>query len=109
MANTPNGATLKAEELEGTNVEVGASSGASIEEHGRPVKVDEDASGGGDVENDEASFLEALQERGAGPMMDETRDSLSLMVKELVKWNVDPEILFYMVGMAPDQTYDIAA
>ncbi|MHB1110582.1 MAG: hypothetical protein ACYCZU_09740 [Devosia sp.] len=56
---------------------------------------------------DEASFLEALQERGAGPMMDETRDSLSLMVKELVKWNVDPEILFYMVGMAPDQTYDI--
>jgi hypothetical protein len=56
---------------------------------------------------DEASFLEALETRGAREMMGESRDSLSLMVKELVKWNVDPEILFHMVGMGPDQTYDI--
>jgi hypothetical protein len=29
------------------------------------------------------------------------------MVKELVKWNVDPEVLFKMVGMGPDETYDL--
>jgi hypothetical protein len=58
---------------------------------------------------DEASFMEALQVRGAGEMMTESRDSLAVMVRELVKWNVDPEILSYMVGMAPERTYDIVA
>lgn len=56
---------------------------------------------------DEASFLQALEERGAGELMGESRDSLSLMVRELVKWNVDPEIIHYMLGRGPDQTYDI--
>jgi len=56
---------------------------------------------------DEASFLEALEQRGAGEMMTESRDSLSRMVRELVKWNVDPEIIHYMMGMGPDRTYDI--
>jgi hypothetical protein len=56
---------------------------------------------------DEASFLEALEQRGPREMMGESRDSLALMVKELVKWNVDPEVLFKMVGMGPDQTYDV--
>lgn len=58
---------------------------------------------------DEASFLEALEVRGAGEMMTEGRNSLAVMVRELVKWNVDPEILSYMVGMAPERTYDIVA
>ena len=30
----------------------------------------------------------------------DTRDSLALMVKELVRWNVDPEVLFRMVRNA---------
>jgi len=58
---------------------------------------------------DEASFLQALEERGPGELMGESRDSLSIMVRELVKWNVDPEILSYMVGMGPNQTYDVVA
>lgn len=37
----------------------------------------------------------------------QTRDSLAIMVKELVKWNVDPEVIFKMVGMGPDQSYDL--
>lgn len=57
---------------------------------------------------DEASFLQALEERGASELMGENRDALSRMVKELVKWNVDPEIIHYMLGKGPDQTYDIA-
>ena len=58
---------------------------------------------------DEASFLQALTDRGAMEAQGETRDSLALMVKELVKWNVDPEVLFYMVGMGPDETYNLLA
>lgn len=56
---------------------------------------------------DEASFLEALEQRGASELMGESRTSLSLMVRELVKWNVDPEIIHYMLGKGPDETYDI--
>lgn len=58
---------------------------------------------------DEASFLQALEERGANELIGENRDALSRMVKELVKWNVDPEIIHYMLGMGPDKTYDIVA
>lgn len=56
---------------------------------------------------DEASFTDALKERGAMAMQGQTRDSLALMVKELVKWNVDPEVIFRMVGMGPDETYNL--
>jgi len=55
----------------------------------------------------EDAFLAALEERGAMATQGDTRDSLALMVKELVRWNVDPEVLFRMVGMGPDQTYDL--
>lgn len=55
----------------------------------------------------EEAFLSAINERGAMDAQGQTRDSLALMVKELVKFNVDPEVLFYMVGMGPDETYDI--
>ena len=56
---------------------------------------------------DEDSFLSAIDQRGAMGAQGQTRDSLALMVKELVKWNVDPEVLFKMVGMGPDETYDL--
>ena len=59
--------------------------------------------------SDENSFLQALSDRGAMAAQGDTRNSLALMVKELVKWNVDPEVLFYMVGMGPDDTYDLKA
>lgn len=49
----------------------------------------------------------ALAERSPTEIMGESRSALSLMVKELVKWNVDPEIVFYMVDMGPQQTYDL--
>ncbi|HEY9009833.1 MAG TPA: hypothetical protein VIN06_02340 [Devosia sp.] len=58
---------------------------------------------------DEASFLQALEERGATEIMSESRDSLALMVQELVKWNVDPEILSYMVGKGPNDLYNVLA
>lgn len=56
---------------------------------------------------DEETLRAALEERSPTEIMGESRSSLSLMVKELVKWNVDPEIVFYMVDMGPDQTYDL--
>jgi hypothetical protein len=56
---------------------------------------------------DEDAFLSAIYQRGAMGAQGQTRDSLALMVKELVKWNVDPEVLFKMVGMGPDETYDL--
>ena len=58
---------------------------------------------------DENAFLQALNDRGAMAAQGDTRNSLALMVKELVKWNVDPEVLFYMVGMGPDDTYNLRA
>jgi len=56
---------------------------------------------------DEQSFTNAINERGAMATQGQTRDSLATMVKELVKWNVDPEVIFKMVGMGPDETYDL--
>jgi hypothetical protein len=56
---------------------------------------------------DEEAFTNALNERGAMAMQGQTRDSLARMVKELVKWNVDPEVIFKMVGMGPDETYNL--
>lgn len=56
---------------------------------------------------DEASFRAAVEANGGMAAQGQTRDALSLMVKELVRWNVDPEVIFHMVGMGPDQTYDL--
>ena len=56
---------------------------------------------------DEETLRAALEERSPTEIMGESRSSLSLMVKELVKWNVDPEIVFYMVDMGPEQTYNL--
>ena len=58
---------------------------------------------------DEASLRAALEARSATQVLGESRNSLSLMVKELIKWNVDPEIVHYMLNMGPDQTYNVVA
>jgi hypothetical protein len=55
----------------------------------------------------EDSLRAALEERSPSELMAESRDALSLMVKELVKWNVDPEIIHYMLNMGPDQLYEV--
>lgn len=56
---------------------------------------------------DEDSFRAAVEANGGMAAQGQTRDSLALMVKELVKWNVDPEVIFKMVGMGPDESYDL--
>lgn len=56
---------------------------------------------------DEDTLRAALEERSPSEVLGFSRSNISLMVKELVKWNVDPEIVFYMVDMGPDQTYDL--
>jgi len=58
---------------------------------------------------DEENFTNAMKERGAMAVQGDTRNSLAVMVKELVKWNMDPEVLFYMVNMGPDETYNLVA
>ena len=55
----------------------------------------------------EEALRSALSQRSAEVVLGESRDSLSLMVKELVKWNIDPEIMHYLVNMGPAQTYNI--
>lgn len=56
---------------------------------------------------DEESFTNALKERGAMAAQGDTRDSLALMVKELVKWNVDPIVMYQMMGKGPDESFDL--
>lgn len=53
----------------------------------------------------EESIRSALLERSPGDLLAESRGSLSLMVKELVRWNVDPEIIHHMVNQGPDDLY----
>lgn len=55
----------------------------------------------------EEDILAALEARGTGYVMDENRNALSLMVRELVQWNVDPEIIHEMVSKGPSETYDV--
>lgn len=55
----------------------------------------------------EEAFLSALEQRGAMAAQGDTRNSLALMVKELVRWNVDPEVMFYMIGMGPQESYNL--
>jgi hypothetical protein len=54
---------------------------------------------------DEAAIRQALLDRTPGDLLHESRGALSLMVKELVKWNVDPEIIHHMVDQGPDAFY----
>lgn len=50
---------------------------------------------------------EVLAERSPRFALDVTRDGLSLMVQELMRWNVDPEIVHQLLGMGPDQLYTL--
>ena len=56
---------------------------------------------------DEETLRAALEERAPTEVMGVNRNLISIMVKELVRWNVDPEIIFWMVDMGPQQTYDV--
>ncbi|ODT80199.1 MAG: hypothetical protein ABS76_17285 [Pelagibacterium sp. SCN 64-44] len=44
---------------------------------------------------------------GLDTVLGASRDDISLMVRELVNWNVDENVLGYIVSMGPDETYDI--
>lgn len=55
----------------------------------------------------EESLRSALEQRSPSELMAENRDAMSIMVKELVKWNVDPEIMHHMLNMGPDQLYTV--
>lgn len=56
---------------------------------------------------DAADFAKALEQEGGLQVQGYTRDDLSLMVAELVKWNVDPEIMSQFINKGPDQTYNL--
>ena len=44
---------------------------------------------------------------GLDTVLGASRDDISLMVRELVNWNVDANVLGYVVSMGPEETYDI--
>lgn len=44
---------------------------------------------------------------GLDEVLGASRDDISLMVRQLVSWNVDENVLGYIVSMGPDQTYDV--
>ncbi len=48
-----------------------------------------------------------VAEFGLDTVLGASRDDISLMVRELVNWNVDANVLSYIVSMGPDETYDI--
>ena len=56
---------------------------------------------------DEDALRAALEARSASEVLGESRNSMSLMVKELVKWNIDPEIMHYMLNMGPQDLYNV--
>ncbi len=44
---------------------------------------------------------------GMDAVLGASREDIALMVEQLVDWNVDPNILGYVVSMGPDQSYDV--
>jgi hypothetical protein len=48
-----------------------------------------------------------VAEFGLDEVLGASRDDISLMVRQLVSWNVDENVLGYIVSMGPDQTYDV--
>lgn len=44
---------------------------------------------------------------GMDTVLGASREDISLMVQKLVDWNVDPNILGYVVSMGPDESYDV--
>ncbi|UYN99779.1 MAG: hypothetical protein KIT02_00600 [Devosia sp.] len=48
-----------------------------------------------------------VAEFGLDEVLGASRDDISLMVRQLVSWNVDENVLGYIVSMGPDETYDV--
>lgn len=48
-----------------------------------------------------------VAEYGLDEVLGASRDDISLMIQQLVSWNVDENVLAYIVSMGPDQTYDV--
>src|SRR5690606_31234559 len=44
---------------------------------------------------------------GMEAVLGASRGDIALMVEQLVDWNVDPNVLGYIVSMGPEQTYDV--
>lgn len=55
----------------------------------------------------ESTLLSFLEDQGAEVVMDNNRANYARMVEELVGWNLDPNIIGWMVFQGPDETYDI--
>lgn len=49
-----------------------------------------------------------VAEHGMDTVLGASRDDIALMVQRLVDWNVDANILGYIVSMGPDETYDVS-
>ncbi|MGJ8528756.1 hypothetical protein [Maritalea sp.] len=55
-----------------------------------------------------ADSLDTLvAEYGMEEVLGSSRGEIALMIQELVSWNVDKQVLAYIVSMGPDQTYDV--
>ncbi|WP_424982415.1 hypothetical protein [Maritalea sp. S77] len=55
-----------------------------------------------------ADSLDTLvAEFGMEEVLGSSRGEIALMIQELVSWNVDKQVLAYIVSMGPDQTYDV--
>ncbi|ODT82521.1 MAG: hypothetical protein ABS76_07850 [Pelagibacterium sp. SCN 64-44] len=50
-----------------------------------------------------------VAEHGMDTVLGASRDDIALMVQRLVEWNVDSNILGYVVSMGPDETYDVTS
>ena len=44
---------------------------------------------------------------GMDAVLGASREDIALMVEQLVDWNVDPNILAYIVSMGPEESYDV--
>jgi hypothetical protein len=53
----------------------------------------------------EQDLQQALQTTPASELMQDNRVALSTMVKDLVTWNVDPEIIHHMLNQGPNEFY----
>lgn len=53
------------------------------------------------------SLDDLVAQFGLDEVLGASRDDIAVMIRELVNWNVDPNVLGYMVSMGPSETYDI--
>lgn len=55
----------------------------------------------------EDTLMQFIEDLGSDVVMDGNRANYAIMVDELVKWNIDPNIIGWMVFQGPDQTYNL--